>query len=114
MPSLTPRYSTSMRPTEIVSPTETVLRTASDTPSSSNSAKNSAVMGLPPKKDQLTCPPANRISWYMPAPGRLVISMPKAIGSSRRGSNFFTIARYSRTKEMTIMISTFQSPLAMR
>ena len=93
-------------------PTDTVLRTASETPSSSRCARNSGVMGFPPKNSQLTWPPAKRISWYISAPGRLVMSMPKAMGSSSRGSNFLTIARYSRTKETSIMIRTFQSPVA--
>ena len=110
MPSLTPRYSTSSRPTEMVWPTDTVPCTASDTPSSPKWFINSWVMGCPPKISQLTCPPAKRISWYISAPGRLVMSIPNAIGS--RGSNFFTIARYRRTKAMIIMIRTFQSPVA--
>ena len=80
----------------------------------SSSARNSAVTGLPPKISQLTWPPAKRISWYISAPGRLVMSIPKEMGTSSRGSNFFTMARYMRAKEITIMMRTFQSPLAMR
>ena len=93
-------------------PACTVPSTASETPISFKCARNSAVISPPPKISQLTWPPAKRISWYISAPGRLVMSMPKAIGSSSRGSNFFTIARYSRPKAMTIMIRTFQSPVA--
>ena len=61
---------------------------------------------------QFTWPPAKSSSWYIPAPGRLVISIPKAMGTSSRGSNFFTMARYSRMKEMTSIAKACKFPLA--
>ena len=45
----------------------------------------------------------------MPAPGRLVSSMPKAMGRSSSGSKPLAMARYIRTKEMTIMMAERQS-----
>ena len=82
---MTPRYSTSSRP---------------------------MVMDPSPNISQWTCPPSKRASWNISAPGRLVMSMPKAMGSSSRGSNFFTIARYSSAKAMIIIMTTFTSPVA--
>ena len=46
----------------------------------------------------------------MLASGRLVSNIPKAMGSSNRGSYFFLIARYIRKKESNIMMYCFQSP----
>ena len=110
MPSFTPKYKMSMSPTEMVSPTLTVASTASVTPAALISERNSAVMGAPPIRSQWMCPPAKRISWYISAPGRLVTSMPKAMGTSSSGSNFFTMPRYSSTQAMTIMMRHFQLP----
>ena len=110
MPSLTPRYRTSSRPRLTVLPTAHGASTASATPASDISVRNSCVMGAPPKRSQWTCPPANKISWNMSAPGRLVHSIPNAMGRSSSGSKPFTMARYSRTKEMAIMMRHFQLP----
>ena len=45
----------------------------------------------------------------MEAPGRLVKSIPNAMGKSSIGSNFLTIARYISTHDINIIISTRQS-----
>ena len=83
----------SMRPGVMDWPTVAVASTASETSTAASSARNSAVTGAPPMRSQWMCPPAKKISWYISAPGRLVMSMPKAMGTSSRGSNFLTIPR---------------------
>ena len=50
--------------------------------------------------------------WKMPSNGRLVISMPKPMGSSSKGSNWWTMARYSSTQATPIMTAYFQPPSA--
>ena len=48
--------------------------------------------------------------WKMPSRGRLVISMPKPMGSSSSGSNCLTMARYSSTQATASMTAYFQPP----
>ena len=43
--------------------------------------------------DWYHAPPSAVASYIRPASGRLAKSMPKAMGSSRSGSNFFSMAR---------------------
>ena len=62
----------------------------------------------PPKRSQWMWPPAKRISWNISAPGRLVSSMPKAMGTSSSGSNFFRMPRYSSTQAIAIIRRHFQ------
>ena len=45
----------------------------------------------------------------IPAPGRLVNSMPNAIGKSSNGSKPFLIAKYSKTQAIAIIIRTLGS-----
>ena len=68
---------------------------SADTPFASISERNCAVMGSPPNRSQWTCPPANRISWNISAPGRFVTSIPNAMGTSSSGSNFLTCLLYT-------------------
>ena len=44
----------------------------------------------------------------MPEPGRLVTSMPMAMGTSSSGSNFFLMPKNRSTQEMRIIIRHFQ------
>ena len=61
-------------------------------------------------RSQWMWPPAKKISWNIFAPGRLVMSIPKAMGTSSSGSNFFTMPRYSSTQAMPSMMRQRQLP----
>ena len=49
----------------------------------------------------------------MPTSGKLVKNIPKAIGSSKSGSNCLTIARYIKIKEIRIITDVYKRQVSM-